>query len=125
MPNKSDIFRKPSIKEITKGRRLVTSQGDVIRDLLSIDPEKEYLVIDGNIIPEKFFYKKDATGKIYTRTTANRKFMKHGPEIHFPTFNSIEEAVEADATFSMLMGDDVQSRKEFIQENATEARLDV
>lgn len=37
----------------------------------------------------------------------------------------IEDAVEADVTFSMLMGDDVQSRKEFIQENAKEADLDI
>lgn len=37
----------------------------------------------------------------------------------------IEDAVEADQTFSMLMGDDVQARKEFIQENAREAELDI
>src|SRR3989344_1560478 len=37
----------------------------------------------------------------------------------------IEDAVEADRVFSMLMGDDVQARKEFIQENAKEAQLDV
>lgn len=37
----------------------------------------------------------------------------------------IEDAVEADKTFSMLMGDDVQARKEFIQENAREAQLDI
>ncbi len=37
----------------------------------------------------------------------------------------IEDAVEADQVFSMLMGDDVQARKEFIQENAKEADLDV
>ena len=37
----------------------------------------------------------------------------------------IEDAVEADRVFSMLMGDDVQARKEFIQENAKEAELDV
>lgn len=37
----------------------------------------------------------------------------------------IEDAVEADRVFSMLMGDDVQSRKEFIQENAHSAELDV
>ena len=37
----------------------------------------------------------------------------------------IEDAVEADRIFSMLMGDDVQSRKEFIQENAQYATLDV
>ena len=37
----------------------------------------------------------------------------------------IEDALEADQTFTMLMGDDVQGRKEFIQENAKEAELDV
>jgi DNA gyrase subunit B len=37
----------------------------------------------------------------------------------------VEDAVEADRVFSMLMGDDVQARKDFIQENAEEAQLDV
>jgi DNA gyrase subunit B len=37
----------------------------------------------------------------------------------------IEDAVEADRVFSMLMGDDVQARKQFIQENAKEASLDI
>ncbi len=37
----------------------------------------------------------------------------------------IEDALEADRVFSMLMGDDVQARKEFIQENAKQAELDV
>ncbi len=37
----------------------------------------------------------------------------------------IGDAVEADQVFSMLMGDDVQARKQFIQENAKNAELDV
>ena len=37
----------------------------------------------------------------------------------------IEDAVEADQVFSMLMGDDVAGRKAFIAENAHEADLDV
>ena len=37
----------------------------------------------------------------------------------------IEDAVEADRVFTMLMGDDVQGRKDFIAENAREATLDV
>jgi DNA gyrase subunit B len=37
----------------------------------------------------------------------------------------IEDAVEADKVFSMLMGDDVPARKQFILENAMEANLDI
>ena len=37
----------------------------------------------------------------------------------------IEDVVEADHTFSMLMGSDVASRKSFISENAKEANLDI
>ncbi len=37
----------------------------------------------------------------------------------------IEDIVEADRVFSMLMGGDVQGRKEFIAENAHEAELDI
>ncbi len=37
----------------------------------------------------------------------------------------IDDAVEADRVFSMLMGSDVQGRKKFIQENAKEAELDI
>ena len=37
----------------------------------------------------------------------------------------IEDALEADRVFSMLMGDDVQARKTFISENAKEANLDI
>jgi DNA gyrase subunit B len=37
----------------------------------------------------------------------------------------IEDAIEADKVFSMLMGDDVPARKQFIQDNAREAQLDI
>ena len=38
---------------------------------------------------------------------------------------TIEDAVEADKTFSMLMGDEVGHRREFIQKNAHIAELDL
>lgn len=37
---------------------------------------------------------------------------------------TIDNAAEADAVFSMLMGDEVAPRREFIEENATYARID-
>ena len=37
---------------------------------------------------------------------------------------TIENAADADHTFSMLMGDDVAQRREFIEENATYANID-
>ena len=37
---------------------------------------------------------------------------------------TIDDALEADNVFSMLMGEDVDPRREFIQENAVYANLD-
>jgi DNA gyrase subunit B len=38
---------------------------------------------------------------------------------------SIDSAAEADRIFSMLMGDDVPPRREFIEQNAKYAKIDV
>jgi DNA gyrase subunit B len=38
---------------------------------------------------------------------------------------TIDSAAEADRVFSMLMGDEVPPRREFIEQNARYARLDV
>ena len=37
---------------------------------------------------------------------------------------SIENAADADEIFSMLMGDDVEPRRDFIEKNATYANID-
>ena len=38
---------------------------------------------------------------------------------------TIENAADADMIFSMLMGEEVAPRREFIEENATYANIDV
>jgi len=47
------------------------------------------------------------------------------PEMRTLRQISIENAAEADNVFSMLMGEDVAPRREFIEENATYANIDV
>lgn len=37
---------------------------------------------------------------------------------------TLENAAEADHTFSMLMGDDVEQRRDFIERNANNANID-
>ena len=46
------------------------------------------------------------------------------PETRLLKQVDIENAAEADEIFSMLMGDDVEPRRQFIEENATYANID-
>ena len=46
------------------------------------------------------------------------------PSTRLLTQVTIEDAAEADQTFSMLMGEDVAPRREFIEQNATYATID-
>ena len=46
------------------------------------------------------------------------------PETRILKQVSIENAAEADYIFSMLMGDDVVPRREFIEKHATYANID-
>ncbi len=46
------------------------------------------------------------------------------PETRLLTQITIDDATEADYTFSMLMGEDVAPRREFIEKNATYATID-
>ena len=74
--------------------------------------------MSGNVLVTRFKGLGEMSSEQLWETTMNPKTRKIKKIF-------IEDALEADKTFSMLMGDDVQARKEFISENAKEANLDI
>lgn len=49
----------------------------------------------------------------------------HGPAFRTLKQVNIDDAMEADSIFEMLMGEEVEPRRDFIQENAIYATLDI
>ena len=47
----------------------------------------------------------------------------HDPEHRILKQVTLDEAADADETFTILMGDDVDRRRTFIQRNATDVRF--
>lgn len=88
---KKNIFRRLIADRIRKGRRQVVARTNIVERLLDIDPETQYLIIDRRLIPEDFYR---SGSKVLTRTEASRKFMKHGEEIRFRRFRSVEKAIQ-------------------------------
>ena len=80
--------------------------------------KKEIEKVGGNPIVTRFKGLGEMSSEQLWETTMNPKTRKIKKIF-------IEDALEADKTFSMLMGDDVQARKNFISENAKEANLDI
>ena len=80
--------------------------------------KKEVEKIGGNTTVTRFKGLGEMSSEQLWETTMNPKTRKIKKIF-------IDDALEADRTFSMLMGDDVQARKNFISENAKEANLDI
>ena len=96
---KKDVFHKPTVLEIKRGRKPVIVKAKGMKDVReardSVKPQKEYLVIaTPSMIPEIFHYvsKKRRDDRL-TRSQAGRKFMKHGPEVFFPRYQSLDSAL--------------------------------
>ena len=80
--------------------------------------KKETDKMSGNVLVTRFKGLGEMSSEQLWETTMN-------PKTRTIKKIFIEDALEADKTFSMLMGDDVQARKNFISENAREANLDI
>ncbi|MBW2996747.1 hypothetical protein KY349_00230 [Candidatus Woesearchaeota archaeon] len=92
MTSKKDIFKRPSAKQIMKGKKQVVARTNLVERILEIDPETQYLLIDRQVIPEMSFYKRNSRKRM-SRTEASRMFMKHGPEVMFPRLRNRAEAL--------------------------------
>jgi DNA gyrase subunit B len=82
-------------------------------------PEEGAVTIAGNIVISRFKGLGEMNPEQLWGTTMN-------PDTRTILRVSIENAADADRTFSILMGDDVEPRREFIEKNAKYVRnLDV
>ena len=79
---------------------------------------KELSVVKGNISIQRYKGLGEMNPEQLWDTTMN-------PENRMLKQVAIEDVEDADATFTMLMGDEVPPRKHFIQSNAKQANLDV
>ena len=101
----------PPLYLLKKGKELKYCWSDDERDLLI---EK----MGGNISTQRYKGLGEMNAEQLWDTTMN-------PEARTLRQVSIDSAAEADRVFSMLMGDEVPPRREFIEQNAKYAKIDV
>ncbi len=102
---------QPPLYKIQKGKKVAYAYKEQEMDVLRKEFKEGYKVQRYKGLGEM-----DAEQLWETTMDPKRRILKRV---------TVEDAVEADSVFSMLMGEDVDPRREFIQQNAVYANLDL
>lgn len=102
---------QPPLYKIQKGKRVAYAYKEQEMDKLRVEFKDGYKVQRYKGLGEM-----DAEQLWETTMDPKRRILKRV---------TVDDAMEADSVFSMLMGEDVEPRKEFIQANAEYAKLDL
>ncbi|HNY75405.1 MAG TPA: DNA topoisomerase (ATP-hydrolyzing) subunit B [Bacteroidales bacterium] len=105
----------PPLYQIRQGNRKIYCWSDEQRDKILSEWKQNYG--DKNIHTQRYKGLGEMNAEQLWETTMN-------PDTRFLNRVSIENAAEADRIFSMLMGEDVPPRRQFIEENARLAKID-
>lgn len=105
----------PPLYLIRQGNRKAYCWSDEQRDKILSEWKQNYK--DKNVHIQRYKGLGEMNAEQLWETTMN-------PDTRFLNRVSIENAAEADRIFSMLMGEDVPPRRQFIEENAKLAQID-
>jgi DNA gyrase subunit B len=105
----------PPLYQVKKGKKMQYCWNDAQRDLAIKELGGEG---GGGVMVQRYKGLGEMNPEQLWETTLN-------PDTRILKQINIANAVEADRVFSMLMGDEVPPRREFIEQNATYANIDV
>jgi DNA gyrase subunit B len=105
----------PPLYQVKKGKKMQYCWNDAQRDLAIKEVGGES---GGGVMVQRYKGLGEMNPEQLWETTLN-------PDTRILKQINIANAVEADRVFSMLMGDEVPPRREFIEQNATYANIDV
>jgi DNA gyrase subunit B len=105
----------PPLYQVKKGKKMQYCWNDAQRDVAIKEIGGEG---GGGVMVQRYKGLGEMNPEQLWETTLN-------PDTRILKQINIANAVEADRVFSMLMGDEVPPRREFIEQNATYANIDV